>query len=114
MRVCLLKSKIHRAKITEVNLDYIGSLTLDKALMEAAGLLPYEQVHVLNLNNGSRIETYVIEGERGSGVVALNGPAARTGVVGDLIIVLAYAWMSEEEALRHTPHLVFPREGNLL
>ncbi|MCS6790341.1 MAG: aspartate 1-decarboxylase [Bacteroidia bacterium] len=114
MLVCILKSKLHRLRITQVNLDYIGSLTLDKDLIEAAGLLPYEQVHVLNVNTGSRIETYIIEGERGSGVVGLNGPAARTGVVGDLIIVLAYAWMSEEEAKRHQPRLIFPKEGNKL
>ncbi len=110
----MLKSKIHRVRITQVDIDYVGSLTLDRDLMDAAGLLPFEKIHVLNVNNGSRIETYVIEGPRGSGVVGLNGPAARTGLVGDLIIVLAYAWMSEEEARHYQPRIVFPREGNRL
>lgn len=110
----MLKSKIHRVRITQVDIDYIGSLTLDRDLMDAAGLLPFEKIHVLNVNNGSRIETYVIEGPRGSGIVGLNGPAARTGLVGDLVIVLAYAWMSEEEARRYQPRIVFPREGNRL
>jgi len=110
----VLKSKIHRVRITQVDIDYVGSLTLDRDLMDAAGLLPFEKIHVLNVNNGSRIETYVIEGPRGSGVVGLNGPAARTGLVGDLIIVLAYAWMSEEEARHYQPRIVFPREGNRL
>ncbi|RMF50385.1 MAG: aspartate 1-decarboxylase [Bacteroidetes bacterium] len=114
MWVCVLKSKIHRVRITQVDIDYVGSLTLDRDLMDAAGLLPFEKIHVLNVNNGSRIETYVIEGPRGSGVVGLNGPAARTGLVGDLIIVLAYAWMSEEEARHYQPRIVFPREGNRL
>ncbi|GIV25763.1 MAG: hypothetical protein KatS3mg026_1455 [Bacteroidia bacterium] len=112
--MCVLKSKIHRVRITQVDIDYIGSLTLDRDLMDAAGLLPFEKIHVLNVNNGSRIETYVIEGPRGSGIVGLNGPAARTGLVGDLVIVLAYAWMSEEEARRYQPRIVFPREGNRL
>lgn len=114
MWVCVLKSKIHRVRITQVDIDYVGSLTLDKDLIEAAGLLPFEKIHVLNVNNGSRIETYVIEGPRGSGIVGLNGPAARTGLVGDLVIVLAYAWMSEEEARSYQPRIVFPREGNRL
>ncbi len=82
--------------------------------MEAAGLLPFEKIHVLNVNNGSRIETYVIEGPRGSGIVGLNGPAARTGLVGDMVIVLAYAWMDETEARTYQPKIVFPKEGNRL
>ncbi|MCS7152592.1 MAG: aspartate 1-decarboxylase [Bacteroidia bacterium] len=114
MWVCVLRSKIHRARITQVDLDYVGSLTLDKELMEAAGLLPFERVHVLNVNTGSRIETYVIEGEAGSGVVGLNGPAARTGLVGDIVIILSYAWMPEEEARTFRPRIVFPKEGNRL
>ncbi|MCX8112284.1 MAG: aspartate 1-decarboxylase [Bacteroidia bacterium] len=114
MWVCLLKSKIHRVRITQVDLNYVGSLTLDRELMDAAGLLPHEKVHVLNVNTGARIETYVIEGERGSGIVGLNGPAARTGLVGDIVIILAYAWMSEEEAHHHQPRVIFPREGNRL
>lgn len=110
----MLKSKIHRVRITQVDIDYVGSLTLDPDLIEAAGLLPFEKIHVLNVNNGSRIETYVIEGERGTGIVGLNGPAARTGLVGDIVIVLAYAWMPEEEARRYKPRIVFPKEGNRL
>ncbi len=114
MWVCVLKSKLHRLRITQVDLDYVGSLTLDRDLMEAAGLLPFEKIHVLNVNNGSRIETYVIEGPRGSGIVGLNGPAARTGLVGDMVIVLAYAWMDETEARTYQPKIVFPKEGNRL
>jgi aspartate 1-decarboxylase len=82
--------------------------------MDAAGLLPFEKIHVLNVNNGSRIETYVIEGPRGSGIVGLNGPAARTGLVGDIVIVLAYAWMPAEEARTFQPRIIFPKEGNRL
>lgn len=114
MWVCVLKAKIHRVRITQVDIDYVGSLTLDRDLMEAAGLLPFEKIHVLNVNNGSRIETYVIEGPRGSGIVGLNGPAARTGLVGDIVIVLAYAWMPEEEARTFQPRIIFPKEGNRL
>lgn len=97
-----------------MDLDYVGSLTLDRDLIDAAGLLPFEKIHVLNVNNGSRIETYVIEGPRGSGIVGLNGPAARTGLVGDIIIVLAYAWLDEAAARTHQPRIVFPKEGNRL
>lgn len=114
MLIAVLKSKIHRVRITQVDLDYVGSLTLDRDLMDAAGLLPYEQVHVLNVNTGARIETYLIEGLRGSGIVGLNGPAARTGMVGDLVIVIAYAWLTPEEAHSHKPIVIFPREGNRL
>lgn len=112
--MCVLKSKIHRLRITQVDLDYVGSLTLDRDLIDAAGLLPFEKVHVLNVNNGSRIETYVIEGPRGSGIVGLNGPAARTGLVGDIVIVLAYAWLEEAAARTYQPRIVFPKEGNRL
>ncbi|GIV22368.1 MAG: aspartate 1-decarboxylase [Bacteroidia bacterium] len=114
MWVCVLKAKIHRVRITQVDVDYVGSLTLDRDLMDAAGLLPFEKIHVLNVNNGSRIETYVIEGPRGSGIVGLNGPAARTGLVGDIVIVLAYAWMPAEEARTFQPRIIFPKEGNRL
>jgi aspartate 1-decarboxylase len=110
----VLKAKIHRVRITQVDVDYVGSLTLDRDLMDAAGLLPFEKIHVLNVNNGSRIETYVIEGPRGSGIVGLNGPAARTGLVGDIVIVLAYAWMPAEEARTFQPRIIFPKEGNRL
>lgn len=108
----MCKSKIHRAIVTETNLHYEGSLTLDVALMEAAGLLPFEQVHVLNLNNGERFETYLIEGERGSGVVGVNGAAARLVQVGDPIIVLAYAWVAEEQLPDFRDRIVFVDEGN--
>jgi aspartate 1-decarboxylase len=101
MMLTMLKSKIHRATVTEAEFHYIGSLTLDTDLMEAAAMLPFEKVQVLNLNNGARFETYVIEGARGSGVVCLNGPAARQGMVGDVIIVLTYALVDAVEAKTH-------------
>ncbi|GBC97741.1 Aspartate 1-decarboxylase [bacterium HR17] len=108
----LCKSKIHRAVVTDANLNYEGSLTLDAALMEAADLVPFEQVHVLNLNNGERFETYLIEGERGSGVVCVNGAAARLVQVGDPIIVLAYAWVPENALADFRCRLVFVDECN--
>ncbi len=111
MRI-LCKSKIHRATVTEANLNYEGSLTLDPLLMEAAGLVPFEQVHVLNLNNGARFETYLIEGERGSGTVCVNGAAARLVQVGDHVIVLAYALVSEDELSDFTARIVFVDENN--
>jgi aspartate 1-decarboxylase len=111
MRI-LCKSKIHRATVTEANLNYEGSLTLDPLLMETAGLIPFEQVHVLNLNNGERFETYLIEGERGSGTVCVNGAAARLVQVGDPIIVLAYALVPEDELSDFTARIVFVDEHN--
>ena len=111
MRI-LCKSKIHRATVTEANLNYEGSLTLDPLIMEAAGLVPFEQVHVLNLNNGSRFETYLIEGGKGSGTVCVNGAAARLVQVGDLVIVLAYALVPEEELTNFTARIVFVDEHN--
>jgi aspartate 1-decarboxylase len=111
MRI-LCKSKIHRATVTEANLNYKGSLTLDPLLMEAAGLVPFEQVHVLNLNNGARFETYLIEGERGSGTVCVNGAAARLVQVGDPVIVLAYALVPEDELSDFTARIVFVDEHN--
>lgn len=112
MLLHILKSKIHRAVVTEANLEYEGSLTLDPLLMEAAGMLPFERIQVLNLNNGMRLETYLIEGKRGSGVVCLNGPAARCGMKGDLVIVLTYALMTPEEAQRHVPRVVYVDANN--
>lgn len=114
MQIELLKSKIHRAVITEANLNYVGSLTLDESLMEAANLIENEKVQIVNVNNGSRIETYLIKGKRGSGVCCLNGPAARQGAVGDIVIVISYAIMDFEEAKSFKPSIVFPREGNRL
>ncbi|MFA0743002.1 MAG: hypothetical protein DFNUSKGM_003135 [Candidatus Fervidibacter sacchari] len=111
MRI-LCKSKIHRATVTEANLNYEGSLTLDPLLMEAAGLVPFEQVHVLNLNNGARFETYLIEGEMGSGTVCVNGAAARLVQVGDPVIVLAYALVPEDELADFIARIVFVDEHN--
>lgn len=108
----MLKSKIHRARVTEADLHYDGSLTLDRDLMDAAGLLPYEHIHVLDINNGNRLETYVIEGSRGSGEVCINGAAARLVSPGDLVIVLSYAGVEEAELARHEPKLVYVDEQN--
>ena len=114
MEIEMLKSKVHRAVITEANLNYVGSLTLDEDLMDAANMIEYEKVQIVNVNNGTRIETYLIKGKRGSGVCCLNGPAARQGAVGDIVIVISYAIMDFEEAKKHKPFIVFPKEGNRL
>jgi aspartate 1-decarboxylase len=114
MQIEILKSKVHRAVITEANLNYIGSLTLDQDLMDAANMIEYEKVHIVNVNNGERIETYLINGPRGSGVACLNGAAARRGEPGDVIIVISYAFMDFELAKTHKPIVVFPKEGNKL
>lgn len=106
MQVTMLKSKIHRATVTQADLNYKGSLTLDPDLIEAADMLVYEQVQVLNVNTGDRFTTYIIEGERGSGVVCLNGAAARLGHPGDLIIVVTYAQMNAEKAKAYQPKVV--------
>src|ERR1700744_2418642 len=114
MDIEILKSKVHRAVITEANLNYIGSLTLDEDLMDAANFIENEKIQVVNINNGSRIETYLIKGKRGSGVCCLNGPAARQGAAGDIVIIISYATMDFEEAKKFKPAIVFPREGNRL
>ena len=114
MQIDILKSKVHRAVITEANLHYMGSLTLDADLMDAANLLEHEKIHVVNVNNGERLETYLIKGGRGTGVCCLNGPAARKGAEGDVIIIIAYASMDFEEAKNFSPKSVFPKEGNRL
>ncbi len=106
MMLTLFKSKIHRATVTEADLNYTGSLTVDPLLLEAAGMLPYEQVHVLNINTGSRFTTYLIEGERGAGTICLNGAAARLGAPGDLIIAITYAQMDAAEARGFHPTVV--------
>ena len=106
MRLAALKSKIHRATVTEADLNYEGSITIDAELMDAADILPNEQVQVLDVNNGERFDTYAIRGPRGSGIVCLNGPAARLAHVGDIVIILAYAEMEREELLRHVPTVV--------
>ncbi len=108
MNIEILKSKIHRVTVTEANLDYIGSITIDEALLEAANIIPNEKVQVVDVNNGERIETYVIKGERGSGCVCLNGPAARKVAVGDIVIIMSYASMDFEEAKSFVPKVVFP------
>jgi aspartate 1-decarboxylase len=112
MEIEILKSKVHRVLITEANLNYIGSLTLDEELMEAANLIANEKVQVVNVNNGARIETYLIPGKRNSGICCLNGPAARYGAVGDIVIVISYTRMDFEEAKKFKPWVVFPKEGN--
>jgi len=114
MQIEVLKSKIHRAVLTESNLNYVGSLTLDEDLMDAANMIENEKIQVLNANNGERLETYLIKGKRGSGVACLNGPAARKGMEGDVIIVVSYALMDFEEAKNFKPKIVFPKEGNKL
>ena len=106
MRRTLLKSKIHRAVLTGADLHYEGSIQVDVDLMAAADLVPFERVQVLNVSSGARLETYVIEGERGSGTISLNGPAARLGCVGDLVIIASYADYEEKEAAGHTPTIV--------
>ena len=114
MRIEVLKSKIHRVTITQAELNYVGSITVDEDLMDAANLVEGEKVQVVNVNNGERIETYVIKGERKSGVVCLNGPAARKGLVGDVVIVISYASVDFEEAKTFKPTIIFPKEGNKL
>jgi aspartate 1-decarboxylase len=114
MQIQILKSKIHRAVITEANLNYVGSLTLDEDLMDAANLIENEKIQVVNVNNGERLETYIIKGARGSGIVCLNGPAARKGAEGDVVIVISYALMDFEEAKKFKPTIVFPKDGNKL
>jgi aspartate 1-decarboxylase len=114
MNISVLKSKIHRAVITEANLNYVGSLTLDEDLMDAANLIENEKVQIVNVNNGERIETYLIKGKRGSGVCCLNGPAARKGAVGDVVIIISYCSLDFEEAKIFKPWVVFPKVGNML
>ena len=112
MTLSMLKSKIHRAVVTQAELNYVGSVTIDEDLMDASGLLEYERVHIVNVNSGSRIETYVIAGERGSGVICLNGAAARSGQKGDRVIIMAYADMTPEEARANRPKVVFVNDDN--
>ena len=114
MQIEILKSKVHRAVITEANLNYVGSLTLDEDLMDAANMIENEKIQVVNVNNGERLETYLIKGRRGSGICCLNGPAARRGMAGDVVVIISYASMDFEEAKNFKPVVVFPREGNRL
>ena len=110
----MLKSKIHRACVTDANIDYEGSITIDRKLMEAADIIPYEHVHVLNINNGARFSTYAIEGEEGSGEICLNGAAARLAVRGDLVIILTYHEVPEEETKNYRPKIVHVDEKNAI
>ena len=112
MNITLLKGKIHRATVVQAELDYVGSITVDEELMEAAGIIEYEQVQIFDVNNGSRFSTYVIAGERGSGMICLNGAAARQVSVGDKIIIMCYAQMTPEEAAVHAPKVVFVDDSN--
>ncbi|TAG99739.1 MAG: aspartate 1-decarboxylase [Sphingobacteriales bacterium] len=114
MDIEVLKSKVHRAVITEANLHYVGSLTLDEDLMDAANMIEHEKIQVVNVNTGTRLETYLIKGRRGSGVCCLNGPAARLGAAGDIVIIISYARMEFEKAKTFKPWVIFPGADNKL
>lgn len=114
MNIEILKSKLHRLRVTQAELNYVGSITIDEDLLDAANMIPNEKVQIVNNNNGARFETYIIKGERGSGMVCLNGAAARQVQVGDVIIVISYATMPMDEARKYEPILVFPDEHNRL
>ncbi|MFN8286793.1 MAG: aspartate 1-decarboxylase [Chitinophagales bacterium] len=114
MQITVYKSKIHRATVTQADLNYIGSITIDENLMEAANLVEHEKVQIVNVNNGERLETYVIKGERGSGIICLNGPAARKVAVGDIVIVISYCNVTMEEYKNHKPVTVHVNSSNQL
>ena len=114
MNLEMLKGKIHRVTVTEAELNYVGSITIDSALMKAAGILEYEKVQVVDINNGNRLETYVIAGGENSGVICLNGAAARCVSVGDKVIIMAYCTMTADEAKTHKPSVVFVDENNMI
>ena len=114
MIIEVLKSKLHRARVTQAELNYVGSITIDEDLMDAANIIANEKVHIVNNNNGARFETYVIRGERGTGTICLNGAAARLAQVGDIVIVMSYAYMEMDEARNYKPILVFPDVDNKL
>lgn len=114
MQIEVFKSKIHRVRVTEADLNYIGSITIDEDLMDAANFIEGEKVQIVNTNNGERLETYIIKGERGSGVICLNGPAARKAAVNDIVIIIGYATMDFEEAKSFKPSVVFPDENTNL
>ncbi|MBO0937316.1 aspartate 1-decarboxylase [Fibrella sp. HMF5335] len=114
MLLTLMKAKLHRVKVTQAELNYVGSITIDEDLMDAAGLQENEQVHIVNNNNGERLITYVITGERGTGIICLNGAAARRAQPGDVIIIIAYCQLTPEEAKTHKPLVVFPDDNNRL
>ena len=114
MNLTMLKGKIHRATVTQAELDYVGSITIDEDLLDAAGILEYEMVQIVDVENGNRFETYTIAGERGSGVICLNGAAARRVQVGDTVIIISYALMDFEEAKSFKPTVVFPQDNHLV
>jgi aspartate 1-decarboxylase len=114
MIIEVLKSKLHRARVTQAELNYVGSITIDEDLMDAANIIANEKVQIVNNNNGARFETYVIKGERGSGTVCLNGATARLAQVGDIVIIMSYAYMEMDEARNYKPLLVFPDVDNKL
>jgi aspartate 1-decarboxylase len=114
MQIQILKSKIHRVKVTQAELHYVGSITIDEDLIEAANMIENEKVQIVNINNGERFETYIIKGERGTGTICLNGPAARKVQVGDMVIIISYASMDFEEAKKFKPTVVFPDANNRL
>ena len=114
MLIEVLKSKIHRVKITEANLHYIGSITIDEDLMDAANIIEHEKVFIVDIESGSRLETYVIKGTRGSGMICMNGPASRLVAVGDTLIIMSFATMDFEEAKTFKPFVIFPKEDNSL
>ncbi len=112
MFIEVVKSKIHRVKITQAELHYVGSITIDEEIMDASNIIENEKVQIVNINNGERLETYVIKGKRGSGQICLNGPAARKAEIGDIIIIISYASMNFEDAKKHTPTIIFPDKNN--
>ena len=114
MIIEVLKSKLHRARVTQAELNYVGSITIDEDLMDAANIIANEKVQIVNNNNGARFETYVIKGERGTGTICLNGAAARMAQVGDIVIIMSYAYMEMDEARSYEPILVFPDPDNKL
>lgn len=113
MQVQVLKSKIHRVRVTQAELDYVGSITIDEDLMDAANMIEFEKVQIVNVNNGERFETYIIKGERASGVICLNGPAARRVQVNDMIIIITYCTLPFEEAKKHKPITIFPVDNRI-
>ena len=114
MQIEVFKSKIHRAVVTEANLNYVGSITIDEDLTDAVNMIEGEKVTIVNINNGERFETYIIKGKRGSGVICLNGPAARKVAVSDVVIIISYALLDFEKAKEFKPWICFPKEGNKL
>ena len=114
MTIEVLKSKIHRCTVTEANLNYVGSCTIDEDLMDAANMIEHEKIQIVNANNGERLETYIIKGKRGSGVICMNGPAARLVMTGDIVVIMSYARLTFEEAKSCKPTVIFPRADNKL